>query len=272
MPFFEGVESRIFYEQSGTGPDIVWVGGGGAMGKDWQRFQTPHFDRSFRSTTFDNRGIGQTTCDQPMPWDITTFARDLAELVQKVCTPPVTFISSSLGSAIVQQVLIDYPELVRSAILMGTGAWSTGWGWDYQEAEIEFRKAGGRLDGMMAVSHYAAMLYPARALGDRILWPKLRALLLEWVDSGEGEDSVISQWDASLRFDQRAQLPSVDVPVHVIGFAEDVQAPPQDGEEVARLIPGAEFHLMPGMGHGSWYGHAHLQINPYLEEIARRYL
>jgi hypothetical protein len=42
-------------------------------------------------------------------------------------------------------------------------AWSTGWGWDCQEAEIEFRKAGGTLDGMMGVVHYASMLYPAPA-------------------------------------------------------------------------------------------------------------
>jgi hypothetical protein len=33
-------------------------------------------------------------------------------------------------------------------------------------AEIEWRKAGNRLDGMMAVTHYAAMYYPARVLGD----------------------------------------------------------------------------------------------------------
>lgn len=32
-----------------------------------------------------------------------------------------------------------------------------------QEAEIAFRKRGGVLDGMMGVTHYAAMLYPARA-------------------------------------------------------------------------------------------------------------
>jgi pimeloyl-ACP methyl ester carboxylesterase len=155
---------------------------------------------------------------------------------------------------------------------MGTGAWSTGWGWDYQEAEIAFRRQGGRLDGMMGVTHYAAMLYPARALGDRELWPKLKALMLEWMDSGENENSLMPQWDASLRFDQRAELPKVKVPVHVLAFAEDVEAPPQDGEEVARLIPGAELHLMEGMGHGSWYGHAHDTLNPHIEAIIRRYI
>lgn len=271
MPVFKGSAASICYEQTGSGPDIVWVGGGGTRGQDWQRFQTPHFDARFRSTVFDNRGIGGTICTAPLPWQITDFARDVADLVRGVCGGPVMFVGSSLGSAIVQQVAIDDPELVKCAIVMGTGAWSTGWGWDYQAAEIEFRQRGGNLDGMMGVAHYASMLYPARALGDRVLWPKLKALMLEWMDSGENETSLVSQWDASLRFDQRDRLPSVRVPVHVIAFAEDVQAPPQDGEELAGLIPGAAFHLLEGMGHGSWYGHAHEELNSYLETILRRY-
>lgn len=272
MPPFAGSSASIQFEQTGRGPDIVWVGGGGTQGSDWQRFQTPFFDRSFRSTVYDNRGIGKTVCTAPGPWKIADFATDAAELVKAVCPGPVCFIGSSLGSAIVQEIAISYPELVRTAIVMGTGAWSTGWGWDYQAAEIEFRQGGGRLDGMMGVAHYAAMLYPARALGDRELWPKLKALMLEWMDSGENEASLVPQWDASLRFDQRDRLPSVRVPIHVIAFAEDVQAPPQDGEEVARLVPGAEFHLLEGMGHGSWYGHAQDRLNPYLEAILKRYI
>ena len=272
MSTFTASRSSIAYAQTGSGPDIVWVGGGGTLGRDWQRFQTPHFDQAFRSTVFDNRGIGGTVSDAPLPWSIADFSNDLAELVEGVCDGPAFFIGSSLGSAIVQELVIDHPHLVRAAIAMGSGAWSTGWGWDYQEAEIEFRKRGGRLDGMMGVAHYASMLYPARALGDRELWPKLKALMLEWMDSGENEDSLVSQWDASLRFDQRDRLPSVKVPVHVVSFAEDVQAPPQDGEELAELIPSAEFHLLEGMGHASWYGHAHERLNAYLEGLLRRHL
>uniref|UniRef100_UPI0035B11821 alpha/beta fold hydrolase n=1 Tax=Aestuariivirga sp. TaxID=2650926 RepID=UPI0035B11821 len=85
------------------------------------------------------------------------------------------------------------------------------------------------------------------------------------------EDSLVPQWDASLRFDQREQLVTVRVPMHVIAFEEDVQAPPQDGEELAALVPGAELHLLKGMGHGSWYGHAHGEINAYLARILARY-
>jgi pimeloyl-ACP methyl ester carboxylesterase len=271
MPHFGGSQSSIHYEQSGAGPDIVWVGGGGTRGEDWRRFQTGFFDANYRSTVFDNRGIGATRCAAEPPWTLAHFAADLVELAGAVCAGPVSFVGSSLGSAIVQEVVIEHPELVRCAIVMGSGAWSTGWGWDYQEAEIEFRRNGGSLDGMMGVAHYASMLYPARALGDRQLWPQLKALLLEWMDSGENEGSLVSQWDASLTYDQRDRLHSVRVPVHVVSFAEDVQAPPQDGAELADMIPTAEYHLLEGMGHGSWYGHTHDEINAFIEGLLSRY-
>ena len=62
---------------------------------------------------------------------------------------------------------------------------------------------------------------------------------------------------------------TVGVPFHVIAFTEDVQAPPQDGEEMAAMMPNAEYHLLEGMGHGSWYGHAHDRINPYIAGLDR---
>ena len=271
MPLHRGRSATISYQQSGAGRDLVWVAGGGSSGDDWRLFQTPWFDQFFRCTTYDNRGIGETECTQAPPWPLETFAADAAELIEAVCEPPVALVGSSLGSAIVQQIVIERPDLVRCAVVMGTGAWSTCWGWDYQEAEIEFRRAGGRLDGMMGVTHYAAMCYPAQALGDRELWPRLRELLSAWMDSGENERSLIPQWDASLRFDQREQLPGVRVPVHVIAFAEDVQAPPQDGKELADLIPGATYDLLDGMGHSSWYGHAHERLNPFIRELIDRH-
>jgi pimeloyl-ACP methyl ester carboxylesterase len=272
VPTFEGSQSTIHYEQVGEGPDIVWVSGGGGLAEDWDPYQLPYFKAEFRNTTFDNRGIGTTRCVAPTPWTVADFARDTAELIEAVCDPPVAIVGLSLGGAIVQQVAIDYPDLLRCAITMGTGARSVGWGWDYQIAEIEWRKAGNRLDGMMAVCHYAAMLYPARVLGDRELWPKLRADMFAWLETDANEESLIAQWEPCALYDQTRELPSCRVPMHVIAFEEDVQAPPQDGKEVADLCPTAEYHLFPGMGHCSIFGHTHDVLNPFIKGIVARYL
>jgi thioesterase CepJ len=269
---FDGTEARIHYLQHGAGPDIVWVSGGGGLATDWHPYQIPFFEPEFRCTTFDNRGIGATECEIPLPWPLESFARDTAELIEAVCEPPVALVGLSLGGAIVQQVAIDHPHLLRCVITMGTGARSTGWGWDYQKAEIDWRKDGGRLDGMMAVVHNAAMMFPARVLGDRELWPKLRADLESWLSTDDNERSLIPQWEACLLYDQMETLPACRVPMHVIAFSEDVQAPPQDGREVAEIAPAAEYHEFEGMGHCSIYGHTHDVLNPFIRDIVRRHL
>jgi pimeloyl-ACP methyl ester carboxylesterase len=272
MPFHEGSEARISYEQFGQGPDIVWISGGGDTGSRWHKYQIPFFERSFRNTTFDNRGIGKTTSDYPRPWAFRGFALDTAELIEAVCEPPVSVVGLSMGSLIAQELSLDRPDLVRCAVLMGTGASSTGWGWDYQKAEMDFREGGGTLDGMMGVVHYAAMLYPARVLGDAELWAGIREDLLGWMGSGENETSLLAQWEPCLTFDQTERLPRCEVPFHVVAFTEDVEAPPQDAKIVADLAPRSEYHLFEAMGHGSIYGHAHDVLNPFIRRLIERYL
>lgn len=277
MPVLDCSQARIHYEQVGDGPDIVWVSGAGGTAQSWSKYQLPYFRQSFRNTTYDCRGVGTTTVAAPPPWPIEAFAVDVADLIRRVCKPPVALVGLSFGAGIVQQVALDYPELVAVAIPMGTGARSVGWTRDYQMAEIEWRRAGFGFgsDGasaMMATIHYASMYYPARVLGDRELWPKLRDELLAHYQAGGDEDSLIAQWEPCVLFDQTDRLPRCRVPMHVIAFEEDVQAVPQDGEEVAKLCPTAELHLFQGMGHCSIYGHTHDVLNPFIEGLVRRYL
>lgn len=277
MPMLKGSQAQIHYEQVGEGPDVVWVSGAGGTASSWSSYQLPYFRRSFRNTTYDCRGVGTTTAAAPPPWTIEDFAVDVADLIRAVCKPPVALVGLSFGAGIVQQVALDFPELLAVAIPMGTGARSVGWTWDYQMAEIDWRRAGhgfGRdmASAMMATIHYAAMYYPARVLGDRELWPRLRDELLAYYRTDTAEESVIAQWEPCVLFDQTARLPDCRVPMHVIAFDEDVQAVPQDGEEVANLCPTAEFHLFKGMGHCSIYGHTHDILNPCIEGLIRRYL
>jgi pimeloyl-ACP methyl ester carboxylesterase len=49
--------------------------------------------------------------------------------------------------------------------------------------------------------------------------------------------------------DARPVLPSLKVPTTVLHGSEDQVIRPSGGQEVARLIPGARFELIEGMGH-----------------------
>jgi pimeloyl-ACP methyl ester carboxylesterase len=174
-----------------------------------------------------------------------------------------------MGAGIVLQLALDAPELIRVGVALGTGPRSHGWLRYYMQAEIDYRRAGGSLEGNMAVAHYAASLYPARVLGDPVLWPRIRDDLEAWIATGVNEESLIGQWDACQTFDVTDRLPDCTVPLHIFSFAEDVQVPPQLGREVVDLCPTATYHLFEGMGHCSIYGHEHERLNAEIEAIVR---
>lgn len=256
MPTIAEHGTSTYFEQVGEGPDIVWVSGGGGLPEStWMAYQLPAFP-SFRHTVFHNRGIGKTVCDQPGPWTIADFARDTAALIERVCDGPAIVVGKSMGGMIVTQLALDRPDLVRLAIPMGTGAKSVGWIHDYMRAEIEYRQQGGSLTGMFAVCHYAASLFPADELGDEQSWDAIKQTLAGFgaTEDNQNERSLVLQWDACDTFDCIDELPKCKVPLHVVGFAQDVQAPPQYGRRVAELAPTGVFHLLEGHGHASLWG------------------
>jgi pimeloyl-ACP methyl ester carboxylesterase len=66
----------------------------------------------------------------------------------------------------------------------------------------------------------------------------------------EGDDGrgMRRQLQAGNGYDVRGRLRNVSVPTLVLHGRRDHLVPIADSRELARLIPGAEFHLMPG-GH-----------------------
>ncbi len=273
MPEFRCKDAIVYYEQMGTGPDIVWIAGGSSLGRRWHDYQVPYFKPWFRNTTYDPRGIGHTKSLKLPPWTIEEdFAVECAELIEGVCRPPVILIGLSMGSFTAQQVCIDRPDLVRCAIVMGTAARSTGFLYDWMKAEIDLRKEGSTVSGLFAMTHYAAFCYPASVLGDDEVWKKIRQRMESGDRTNQGESALVPQWDACLNYDCLERLPRCRVPLHVIAFSEDVQTPPSRGKQVAEAAQNGHFHLFEGMGHVSIYEHKHDVLNPFIKKIVDRYL
>ena len=107
---------RLFYEQRGRGPDLVWLAGGDQRGGSWHEWQVPAFEADFRNTTYDARGVGETESRRRPPWPIADYAADCAALVEAVCEPPVFLVGLSMGSLIAQELALSRPELVRCAV------------------------------------------------------------------------------------------------------------------------------------------------------------
>ena len=266
MPALRLHDVDLHYEQSGVGPDIVWLAAGDNPGANWRRFQTPAFDGSHRSTTYDARGVGSTVSGSPPPWGIDEHAADCAALIEAVCDPPVSLVGLSMGSLIAVQLAFDRPGLVARAIAMGTCVRKTGFIREWEEAEIGLRRAGVELPPAFATTHYAMQYFPAEVLGDDELWARIKPFVE--ADFGERDGAMLAaQWQACLDFDSTELLPRIRVPVHAVAFSEDVQTPPARVREVAELAADGHFHLLEGLGHGSAFGHRPEDVNDCIRAI-----
>src|ERR1700712_1067545 len=116
----------LAYDQSGRGPDVVWLAAGDNPGSNWRRDQTPAFEPGYRNTTYDARGAGATGSETGPPWDIPVHAEDAAALIEAVCDGPAFLVGLSMGSLTAVQLAHDRPDLVRAAVVMGTCVRKTG--------------------------------------------------------------------------------------------------------------------------------------------------
>jgi pimeloyl-ACP methyl ester carboxylesterase len=258
------------YDQSGAGPDIVWLAAGDHPGSNWRRWQVPAFEPGWRNTTYDARGVGKTGSRTASPWTIEVHAADLARLIEATCTPPVALVGLSMGSLIAVQLAHDRPELVRGAAVMGTCVRKTGFIREWEEAEIAFRREGGSLPPAFATAHYAMQYFPADALGDDETWERIKPIVAAGFAQRDGA-MLAAQWQACLDFDSGPLLPEIAAPIHAVAFAEDVQTPPARVREVAELARDGHFHLLEGLGHGSAFGHRPEVVNACLRSIIDGY-
>jgi pimeloyl-ACP methyl ester carboxylesterase len=263
-------DAGLYYEESGSGPNVIWLAAGDQRGSIWRRYQVPAFDADYRNITYDARGVGETRSAKAPPWPIADHAADVIALIEARCTAPVALVGLSMGSLIAQEVAFTRPDLVRVATVMGTCVRKSGFIREWEQAEIDFRRAGGTLSPEFALAHYAFLLYPANALGDDELWEKLRDLVAEDFSERDGE-MLAAQWEACLEYDSTERLPNCQVPLHVIGFSEDVQTPPQRARQVAELAADGTFHLLTGLGHGSAFGHRPEVVNDEIRAILANY-
>ena len=118
MPRVEANGIGIYYEEHGSGPPLVMIGGLGADTSLWAA-QVPAFSARFRVVVFDNRGAGQS--DKPDErYSIPMFAADTVGLMRALGIERAHVVAASLGGLIAQELVLTHPEMVGRLVLVCT--------------------------------------------------------------------------------------------------------------------------------------------------------
>lgn len=200
---------------------------------------TARLGRHFRLVTWDLPGHGASACAQG-PLSAPGLARHVVMLAEALNIDTFHFVGTSIGGVIGQQLLLDAPERMATAVLTNTGpVIGTPENWATRAARVR----GEGLASMAAEisSRWFGASFVARA----------PAALDGWtVQLGRTDDEGYAQCCELLaEADFRGRLGGVGSPVHLLAGSADVATPPQTLADLAGELKTAEPVILDGVGH-----------------------
>jgi 3-oxoadipate enol-lactonase len=205
--------------------------------------QAAAFADRYRVVRYDLRGQGQSARHPRELLDMDTQTEDAAALIEALGLHDVTFVGNSMGGFIGLRLAARRPDLLASAVVMGTSA-------DVEEqaeamdALIEAVQEHGMepvLDGVLFFMMGDTTLNdPARAevLGE------VRALL-----ASRTPEYADAAWHIAHRPGILDELPNITIPLTVVAGTEDHTYPPPKAEQIVAGVPHAKLVVMERAGH-----------------------
>jgi 3-oxoadipate enol-lactonase len=176
-----------------------------------------------------------------MPEDgytLTQLATDVRELLSELDLSPSILVGHSMGGMVAQRLAIDYPDDVRSLVLVATTSA------DPDNTLISARVADGtpKLGYAVALTKNFPRWFSPDADSTIVEWTRTEMLRTpEQVTLG-----LVSHYRG---LDFRPELPVIEVPTLVIAAKGDASTPVTASEIMARLIPDSELVVVGGVGH-----------------------
>ncbi|MET7937495.1 alpha/beta hydrolase [Streptomyces sp. NPDC005322] len=237
---------RLSHQDTGSGDPVVMIMGSGSGGRAWHLHQVPALTAAgHRVITFDNRGIPPTdVCTGGIT--VADMVGDVVGLIETLRLGTVRVVGTSMGAYVAQELALAHPGLVRQAVLIASRARSDALRRALARAEQELHASGTELP-----IAYRAVVQAMQSLSPRTLDDEQS--IADWLDLLEMAREDRAGRGAQLAMepmpDRRSAYAGITVPCHVISFADDLITPPRAGEELASVIPGASFELIPDAGH-----------------------
>jgi pimeloyl-ACP methyl ester carboxylesterase len=246
MPSASSNGIQLAYQRSGHGRAVLMIMGSGAAGHVWTMHQTPAMNLAgYETVVFNNRGMPPS--DAPAGhYSLADMVADTKGLIEELDLAPCRIVGTSMGALIAQELAIDYPHLVRCAVLIATRARSDAARRAHAAADLVLLGSGIQLPSAYEATQTAFQMLSPETLNDD-------DAVSTWLDvlelSGSSDTAGDGQAWVDTAGDRRKALGDVTMPCLVIAFADDLVTPPHLGAEVAAAIPDCDFIEISGCGH-----------------------
>jgi len=236
-------DGRFSYEAAGDPalPPLVFLHGIGGAARGW-RVQLEAFSDRYRTIAWDMPGYGGSPLLASV--SIATLADALRDFLGQIGAKKPILVGHSIGGMIVQQLLVQSPDIPAAVVLAQTSPAFGKPDGDWQKEFIGARL--GPLDrGETMVSLAPALV--SELVGDD---PDIRGMeLARDCMAAVPEATYRATMLALLGFDQRGALKNIAVPTLVLSGSKDKNAPAPMMAKMASYIPSATYVELEGVGH-----------------------
>ncbi len=242
------IPERNHVTDAGDGPPMLFAHGFGCDQNMW-RFVVPEFQDRYRTVLFDYVGAGQSDLSAYDPDrydDLDGYKQDLLEVCEALDLEDVVLVAHSVSSVIGMRAALDEPERFNTLVLIGASPCYLNDPPDYHGGFD--REAIEDLLTMMDKNYIGWADYFASLLMQQA---EDKEVIDELDRSFCSTDPHIARQFAEVTFlsDDRALVPDVPVPCHLIQCERDIVAPPAVSRYLERTLPRATLTMLDAAGH-----------------------
>ncbi|MEP0940421.1 MAG: alpha/beta fold hydrolase [Rhizobiaceae bacterium] len=226
----------------GSGPAVIFLHGVGSGKEGWQHQVLPVVEIGWQFVAIDAPGFGAN----PVPDDVgfEPHVGGVLEVMDHLGLEKAVICGHSLGGMTAQEVFASAADRVSGLILSATSPAFGRPDGDFQKKFLRDRFAP--FDNGMSMAEFAERFSP-KLVGPA---PQPNAVQ-EIVDVMKlvPIDTYRQAMRTITGFDQRDNLPNINVPTLLIAGENDTNAPAPMMEKMAGKIADAQFVLLPQTGH-----------------------
>ncbi len=249
----DNLASTLKYENVGKKdrPVVVWGHGWGQSRKAFLPL-AQGLEAFGKHIVVDFPGFGESAAPST-PWDTADYADETARFIRTQTDGPVIWVGHSFGCRVGIQLATRHPDLISGLFFIaGAGLKRKRplWKKAYFKTRVFVFKA---LKKLIPLGISEEWLKNKFGSADYKNAGQMRAILVKVIN----EDLV-------------AEARTVRCPVALVYGANDTETPPEIGERLQKLIPGAELTVLPGQDHYSVLGEGRHQVAPLLKKFIER--
>jgi len=244
---FRSNQGLVRYGQLGAGAPVVLVHGTPGSSFVWSKV-AKHLAKHWHVTVYDMPGYGASDKFGTQDVRLRAQAQVLRELLAHLGIERPHLVGHDFGAAAVLGAhAVEKVDVASLAIIDGVAV--NPWGTPYSLLVKQNIKV---FEAIPPHIHKAALEAHLRGATSRILdEATMYALVSPWL--GEAGQAAyyrqVAQYDHDFTAELETLYPRIAAPTHILWGAEDQWIPPENGQRLQRLIPGATLDYLKDAGH-----------------------